>query len=500
MLAQPVLAVLLAGPALATQAVFTTVPAGPLDSSGLRVSVLNGVSADGSVAVGAISDPVHGRVAIRWTPAGGTTVLPSPGSGPTPSFATGISDDLSTVVGARGVGGSLALVRPVRWDAGAAPIDLTTLPIAEHTKPAYVSPEGRFVLGLDERIFAPTYARQGLLWDETGALVTAFPSNLYFMSAAYDGSFFIARGSAGSVRVALDGTIRPLSFPLPAMYGSATAVYSDRTATVFGGIANVPGVRDDVFLYDESAQTMEFAPGLPGNGRTPHRMQLLAPDLGVAVVTYSAPGQRPGIWIPSLGTAELVSYADELGANFGPLANGLIAATAISDDGTRIVGSAFTSGVQEGWMLTFPEDWWRTVGTTFCNPATPNSTGHPSRTMAFGSDEITAGALRLETHGLPPNVFGIFAVAPTTGGVTPPGSAGPLCLGGAIGRFDRGGQLLMASPRGRVRFDVDLGQLPGPNGPRSAAAGETWHFQFWHRDVAGSTSTNFSNAVTVIAR
>lgn len=491
MFARPCLALLLASPGLATQAVFSIVPPGTQDPNGSRTSELLGVSPDGSEAVGSISDSSLRRIAIRWTPSGGSVQLPPWGA--QPAVATEISADLSTVVGRRGTGPT---ARALLWKGTSAPVDLAPPANDEYLDPFYVSPDGSLVLGVDEHIFFVPYGRRGLAWNDTGPLRSAYPTDLYCFSAAPDGTFFVAARASGSVRLRLDGTTQPIAPPLPAGYGQATSVHTDRTGTVFGGVANFSNQRDDVFLYDEVAQTISFAPALPGSGLIPHRMSALAPSLGVAVVEFVPLAQGPGLWIPSLGTADLATYAQELGADLGSLSGQRLLATDVSDDGSSIVG---TSLARRGWMLEFPDGWWDTVGTVFCDPGAPNSTGGPSRTMAFVSDEIAAAALRLETHGLPGGVFGLYAVAPTTGNVVPPGSAGPLCLGGPIGRFDGPGQIQLSSPQGRVRLDVDLAQLPGPNGPRAAQPGETWHFQYWHRDVLGSTVSNFSNAVTVTA-
>lgn len=501
MLARLLAAALLSAQPTVAQATFIAVPEGPPTAGGLSFSNLYGVSADGSVAVGSISDPVRTSLPIRWSPGSGTTLLPVPASSSTPSFASRISDDLGTIVGARGVNGTFLSAAPLLWSGSAAPIDLPTPTGAEYTLPVFLEPGGRFILGIDERL-STSFARQGLLWDRTGALVTAFPSSIRCASAASDGSFFFASQGSTNVRMHLDGSIQPVNVPVPPSYDSIVTVIGNGDGTVVGGIANEFAVRDDVFLFDETAQTFQFAPGLPGSGRKPHRISLLTPGLELAVVSFPLPMQSVGLWIPTLGTADLVTYAQELGADLGPFAapGALVTPTAISDDGTCIVGIAVEGNRRQGWMLRFPADWWTVVGSTFCDPATINSTGHPSRTMAFGSDEVAASALRLETHGLPPGVFGVYAVSPNTGNVTPPGSAGPLCLGGAIGRFDRGGQLLAASPAGRVRLEVDLAALPGPSGPRTAQPGESWHFQFWHRDASAGTSSNFSNAVTVVAR
>ena len=73
-----------------------------------------------------------------------------------------------------------------------------------------------------------------------------------------------------------------------------------------------------------------------------------------------------------------------------------------------------------------------------------------------------------------------------------------LCLGGFIGRFIGPNQVLAADPGGVIHLPVDLSSLPTALGSTSAAPGETWYFQLWHRDgVAGAVTSNFTDAVSV---
>lgn len=67
------------------------------------------------------------------------------------------------------------------------------------------------------------------------------------------------------------------------------------------------------------------------------------------------------------------------------------------------------------------------------------------------------------------------AHVPRTGG-----SPGDLCLGGAIGRLNRPGEVGNSAGLGRIHLRLQLGDLPGPAGSRSALAGETWRFQTWY--------------------
>lgn len=67
-----------------------------------------------------------------------------------------------------------------------------------------------------------------------------------------------------------------------------------------------------------------------------------------------------------------------------------------------------------------------------------------------------------------------------------------LCLSGDIGRYYA--QVQSTGGTGEVTTLIDPLALPQPNGVRAALAGETWHFQLWHRDVQfGATTSNFTH-------
>lgn len=129
----------------------------------------------------------------------------------------------------------------------------------------------------------------------------------------------------------------------------------------------------------------------------------------------------------------------------------------------------------------------------------PNSTGERGFLAVYGNngttDSKTLSALRL-----PPNQFGLFAVA-TEPAFFPvvPNSVGALCLGGAFGRFN--GQIAQSDANGALEIVVDPTNLPTPSGTEAAMAGTFRQFQLWHRDVDGGIGTsNFTNAVSVLFR
>ena len=60
-----------------------------------------------------------------------------------------------------------------------------------------------------------------------------------------------------------------------------------------------------------------------------------------------------------------------------------------------------------------------------------------------------------------------------------------------------------SGPNGTVSLSTELGEWsigaqPIGGGSRPALAGETWYYQFWHRDVVGAGAmSNFSEGLRV---
>ncbi len=139
------------------------------------------------------------------------------------------------------------------------------------------------------------------------------------------------------------------------------------------------------------------------------------------------------------------------------------------------------------------------VGTNYCTPA-PNSTGATASISASGSASVTLNDLTLSSANLPLNAAAYFLCSRLHGFVANPGgSAGNLCLGGAIGRRV-GGSIPNAGATGTVSVLADLTALPQPSGAVVVLAGETWNFQCWYRDLAasGGATSNFSDGLEVL--
>jgi len=138
------------------------------------------------------------------------------------------------------------------------------------------------------------------------------------------------------------------------------------------------------------------------------------------------------------------------------------------------------------------------LGTVYCT-ANANSTGTTALTQANGSNVVVDNSLTLETTRLPLNAFAFYLTSRTQGFVqNPGGSAGNLCLSGAIGRYVGPGQIKNSGATGNVSLLTNLNSVPQPTGSVAVQAGETWNFQCWYRDVVGPNATsNFSNGLAV---
>ncbi len=139
------------------------------------------------------------------------------------------------------------------------------------------------------------------------------------------------------------------------------------------------------------------------------------------------------------------------------------------------------------------------IGTPYCTP-NANSTGSPSSIVATGSPVVALNDVTLLGSSLPTGSTCLFIASSTQDFIPNPGaSAGNLCLGGSIGRYAGPGQILGSGASGTVSLAIDLGAIPSPTGFVSAAAGDEWNFQLWHRDLdpSGVPTSNFSDGYRV---
>jgi hypothetical protein len=137
-------------------------------------------------------------------------------------------------------------------------------------------------------------------------------------------------------------------------------------------------------------------------------------------------------------------------------------------------------------------------GTNYCN-ANANSTGVAASMSATGTALVSANNLVLHCSSMPQNSFCFFLTSLQQGFVqNPGGSAGNLCVAGAIGRYVGPGQIQNSGAGGAVQLAVDLTRHPTPQGLVVVQPGSTWNFTCWYRDAVGGVPTsNFADGLEV---
>lgn len=136
----------------------------------------------------------------------------------------------------------------------------------------------------------------------------------------------------------------------------------------------------------------------------------------------------------------------------------------------------------------------RELGSSYCNPAQPNSTGTFGKVHIFGSDIVAENALTLTASDLPESAnIGYFIMGTGMATNTPPGSAGPICVAPGIKRY--------FPVESTDEYPGGFTRRIGTHGPisQNITPGSMWNFQAWHRDADAGTS-NLTDAVAVSFR
>ena len=135
------------------------------------------------------------------------------------------------------------------------------------------------------------------------------------------------------------------------------------------------------------------------------------------------------------------------------------------------------------------------LGTNYCGPAVPNSSGMPAAISAAGDTLVVDNDLTLTATSLPVDQFGYFVASETQAFIQGPGgSQGNLCIAGTIARFVA--SVEFTGEAGSFSTAVDLTAIP--TSPISAVApGDTWNFQAWFRDNNPGSTSNFTDAVSI---
>ena len=224
---------------------------------------------------------------------------------------------------------------------------------------------------------------------------------------------------------------------------------------------------------------------LDGDGRA---------EVAVGSIVYDQPGR---VTVVSAFDGSVRFERSGVGAYDG-FGWGLAPLRDVDGDGLTdlLVGATHDGGAEDEpggvWVLSGARV---RIGTSYCGPAVPNSTGLPGVLDAFGSATVEHQDVLLAAHDLPAGQMGMFLIAAAQGFVSNPGgSQGNLCLAGPIGRYLRAGQ---SSSAGVLELAISTVDLPPPfHG--AMHAGETWSFQAWHRDQNPTATSNFTDGVSVL--
>jgi hypothetical protein len=149
-----------------------------------------------------------------------------------------------------------------------------------------------------------------------------------------------------------------------------------------------------------------------------------------------------------------------------------------------------------GYSLLLNE---RRIGDAYCGNGAPNSTGEVARISAEGSSEVALNDVTLLASGIPRFAFGYFLLSDETSFLPGAGgSQGTLCLGGDVGRLNRGpNEVFQADATESVAVPLDLTNIPTSMGSVAILPGDTRYFQAWHRDANPFATSNFTTGLTI---
>lgn len=136
------------------------------------------------------------------------------------------------------------------------------------------------------------------------------------------------------------------------------------------------------------------------------------------------------------------------------------------------------------------------IGTNYCTAAA-NSTGAPASISAFGQTLLSSNNVELTGSNLPNNQFAYFVTGLVPGFVANPGgSQGNLCIIGQLGRYNRPGEVKNSGTTGQVSLAIDVTSVPIGAGV-AIQPGETWNYTLWYRDLNPSTTSNFTDGISI---
>ena len=165
----------------------------------------------------------------------------------------------------------------------------------------------------------------------------------------------------------------------------------------------------------------------------------------------------------------------------------------VNDADTQSIVEAGIDGVQVRSIVCS----YGNIGTNYCGPAVPNSSGNSAVISAIGSELASVNDVTLFADDLPLNQFNYFLTGTGQAFIpNPAGSQGNLCLGGVGGRYNQPGNILFSGATGSVQLDIDLTAMP-TNPVQMVISGQSWYFQNWFRDQNPTSASNFTDGLQI---
>ncbi len=214
-------------------------------------------------------------------------------------------------------------------------------------------------------------------------------------------------------------------------------------------------------------------------------------DDGAITIDLSGSSYDTGaaVWEGDCATLTQVDCDDDGGVGIASLLS--FQATAGTTYSIQVGGFNGSSG--DG-VIHLTED----VGTVVCL-GNVNSTGVGAVLKASGSRAVVDNDLTLNVSNLPLNQFLLFVNSRDTIHIANPGgSQGDLCIGGlSLGRHNA--DITNSGPTGTASLALDLTSVPTNVNLAAVAAGETWYWQAWFRDIGygGVPTSNLSSAIGI---
>jgi len=278
------------------------------------------------------------------------------------------------------------------------------------------------------------------------------------------------------------------------------AVYSSTATNLVAGVDN--NNFSDVFLFDRVLGTLtrisETPGGMPGNGHSDSVR--MSSDGKILAFSSDASDLVPG---DTNGDRDAFRYDTSTGVltrvsvdSAGIETNADITDISLSADGQLVAFATWADNLIAADLNESQDSFIHgpaLIGSRYCSPAVPNSTGKPAVISALGSDSIALNTLELHAEDMPLNKFGYFLVSATQGLIVNPGnSQGNLCIGPPLGRFNA--QVQNSGTSGSFSIPVDLTNLPMFG---AVLSGDTWNFTCWYRDNNPGSTSNFTDGLEI---